>query len=137
MTNTSRPDALTDEQVARAVSCFAQGMKPSEVASLLGISAYRAKGLLKRKDVADSIDRMRLTDTIPNKLDAIMNSMLAMTHWFQNADSRLCTVEEEIRKVRKANRRLQVENKHLRETRRDARKELREAKAALWKARGY
>jgi hypothetical protein len=137
MTNGSIPQPLTDEQLSEAVASFAQGMKPSDVAKQIGISTYRAKGLLKRKDVADSIDRMRLTDTIPRKLDSIMDTMLAAQSWLENADSRLCALEEQARKTKTAMQRLNVENKHLRETRRDARKELREAKAALWRARGY
>lgn len=132
-----QPAPITQEQMTIAVQGFAQGDKISTIAEQTGLSAYRVRGLLKKKEVADAVDRMRLTDTMPAQLSAIMGMMSALSSWLENADSRLCAIEEETRKVRTAMRRLQVENKHLRETRRDARKQLREAKAALWKARGY
>jgi hypothetical protein len=134
---TNQPAPITQEQMDIAVQGFAQGDKISVIAEQAGLSAYRVRGLLKKKEVADAIDRMRLTDTIPTQLSAIMDMMSALSTWLENADSRLSAIEEETRKVRVAMRRLQVENKDLRETRRDARKQLREAKAALWKARGY
>ena len=133
----NQPAPITPEQMAIAVQGFAQGEKINAIAEQTGLSVYRVRGLLKKKEVADAIDRMRLTDTIPTQLSAIMGMMAALSTWLENADSRLCSIEEETRKVRVAMRRLQVENKDLRETRRDARKQLREAKAALWKARGY
>ncbi|WP_293922168.1 hypothetical protein [Sphingobium sp. UBA5915] len=134
---TNQPAPITPEQMTIAVQGFAQGDKISAIAERTGLSAYRVRGLLKKKEIADAIDRMRLTDTIPTQLSAIMGMMSALSKWLENADSRLCAIEEEVRKVRTAMHRLQVENKGLRETRRDARKQLREAKAALWKARGY
>ena len=134
---TNQPAPITQEQIAIAVQGFAQGDKISAIAEQTGLSPYRVRGLLKKKEVADAIDRMRLTDTIPTQLSAIMGMMSALSTWLENADARLSSIEEETRKVRVAMRRLQVENKDLRETRRDARKQLREAKAALWKARGY
>lgn len=134
---TTQPAPITPEQMAIAVQGFAQGDKISVIAEQTGLSAYRVRGLLKKKEVADAIDRMRLTDTIPTQLSAVMEMMSALSTWLENADARLSSIEEETRKVRVAMRRLQVENKNLRETRRDARKQLREAKAALWKARGY
>ena len=132
-----QPAPITQEQMTIAVQGFAQGNKISTIAEQTGLSAYRVRGLLKKKEVADAVDRMRLTDTMPTQLSAIMGMMSALSSWLENADSRLCAIEEETRKVRVAMHRLQVENKHLRETRRDARKQLRDAKAALWKARGY
>lgn len=134
---TIQPAPITPQQMAIAVQGFARGDKISAIAEQTDLSAYRVRGLLKKKEVADAIDRMRLTDTIPTQLSAIMGMMSALSKWLENADSRLSAIEEETRKVRVAMRRLQVENKDLRETRRDARKQLREAKAALWKARGY
>lgn len=134
---TNQPAPITPEQMAIAVQGFAQGDKISAIAEQTGLSAYRVRGLLKKKEVADAIDRMRLTDTIPTQLSAVLEMMSALSTWLEKADARLSAIEEETRKVRVAMRRLQVENKDLRETRRDARKQLREAKAALWKARGY
>lgn len=132
-----QPAPITQEQMDIAVQGFAQGDKISAIAEQTGLSPYRVRGLLKKKEVADAIDRMRLTDTIPTQLSAVMEMMSALSTWLENADARLSALEEETRKVRVAMRRLQVENKDLRETRRDARKQLRQAKAALWKARGY
>ena len=134
---TNQPAPITPEQMAIAVQGFAQGDKISTIAEQTGLSAYRVRGLRKKNDVADAVDRMRLTDTIPTQLTAIMGMMSALSSWLENADSRLSAIEEQTRKVRVAMHRLQVENKDLRETRRDARKQLREAKSALWKARGY
>lgn len=128
---------LTNDQIERIINHYADGMKPSAISREVGISTFRVKGVLKRKEVADAVDRMRLTDTIPVKLDAVMAMMTALTTWLESTDGRLGAVDEELRKLRTAMRRLQVENKHLRETRKEARKQLREARAALWRARGY
>lgn len=132
-----KPNPLTPAQVAQATELFAAGAKPAAVATALDISGYRARNLLKRHDVAMAVDRMRLTDVIPNQLDAILSAMNSFAVVVSAVEQRLSAVDEELRKVRTAMRRLQVENKELRETRKTARDELRQAKAALWRARGY
>ncbi|WP_146037245.1 DNA replication initiation control protein YabA [Novosphingobium guangzhouense] len=128
---------ISDTQRQLAIEGFARGDKPSQIAASTGLSVYRIRNLQKKQEIADAVDRMRLTDLIPGQLSALHDTMLAVLSWLKTTDSRLSAVEEEIRKVRIGNHRLQVENKNLRETRRDDRKQLREAKAALWRARGY
>ncbi len=132
-----KADPLTPEQIEQAAQLFAAGTKPAAVATTLGISNYRARNLLKRHDVAMAVDRMRLTDTIPRQLNAVLDAMNSFAVVATAVEQRLTVVDEELRKVRTAMRRLQVENKNLRETRKTARDELREARAALWRARGY
>ena len=132
-----KANPLTPEQIEQAAQLFAADTKPSVVATALGISNYRARNLLKRHDVAKSVDRMRLTDLMPKQLSAILDAMNSFALVATAVEQRLTAVDEELRKVRTAMRRLQVENKSLRETRKTAREELREAKAALWRARGY
>lgn len=82
---TNQPAPITQEQIAIAVQGFAQGDKISAIAEQTGLSPYRVRGLLKKKEVADAIDRMRLTDTIPTQLSAIMGMMSALSTWLENA----------------------------------------------------
>ncbi len=78
---TNQPAPITQEQIAIAVQGFAQGDKISAIAEQTGLSPYRVRGLLKKKEVADAIDRMRLTDTIPTQLCPAWTGVSGCCEW--------------------------------------------------------
>lgn len=133
----ARKTVITDESRAMFAELAAQGLSNSKISAAMGISLH-----VVRKYRADhltnvAIERVRLTETMPQQLVALANGMVILGDAVAALRNDIADLTVIGRKLTKAMKRLQVENKDLRATRKDARAKVRELRRELWNVRGY
>lgn len=133
----SKRAIFTEEQMTTAATMSAEGESRRAISKALGITEYLVNKLMKEVSVNQAIERARVTDVIPRKLDKLTETVTALVDTIVTLEQRMARYEEVARMTRKAMKRLTVENKNVREERTKAKQELRQVKADLWKARGY
>lgn len=133
----SKKAVFTEEQMTQAATMAAEGDSQRAIAMALGMTEYLVKRLLREVAVNQAIDRARMSDVIPRKLDKLAETITSLVDTVVALEQRMARYEEVARMTRKAMKRLQVENKNVREERTKAKQELRQVKKDLWAARGY
>lgn len=128
---------FTDEQREAYAKLAAEGMSHAKIARELGVTEYIVRKMRHDYETCKAIDRVRLTDTIPTRLERMTDVMSGMIDMIAGMQTDMCDVRAALKKLNKAMHRLQVENKDLRQTRKEARQQVRELRRELWKARGY
>lgn len=128
---------ITDCMRETFASLAAEGQSNIKIAERMNITRYTVKKLREDHDTNVAIDRVRLTETMPRQLSALMNVVTDLAETVAALRNDMCDVNATQKKVAKAMSRLQVENKNLREERKKARDDVRRLRNELWKARGY
>ncbi|EQB11248.1 GAS domain-containing protein [Sphingobium lactosutens] len=133
----ARKTVITDESRATFAELAAQGSSNSKISAAMGISLHVVRKYRADHDTNVAIDRVRLTETIPQQLTALANGMVILGDAVAALRNDIADVHTTNKKLTKAMKRLQVENKDLRATRKDARAKVRELRRELWNVRGY
>ncbi|NWK96692.1 hypothetical protein DM806_13685 [Sphingobium lactosutens] len=133
----ARKTVITDESRATFAELAAQGLSNSKISAAMGISLHVVRKYRADHDTNVAIDRVRLTETMPQQLIALANAMVILSDAVAASRADVADLTVIGRKMLKAMKRLQVENKNLRATRKDARAQVRELRHQLWKVRGY
>ncbi|WP_300115564.1 hypothetical protein [Sphingobium sp.] len=128
---------ITKEMRETFAALAAEGCSNIKIAERMAITRYTATKLRDDHDTNVAIDRVRLTETMPRQLSALIDVVTDLAQTVASLRNDVCDVNVTQKKVAKAMTRLQVENKNLREERRKAREDVRRLKSELWKARGY
>lgn len=133
----ARKTVITHESRATFAELAAQGLSNSKISAAMGISLHVVRKYRADHDTNVAIDRVRLTETIPQQLTAQANAMVILAESVAALRNDIADIHVTNKKLTKAMKRLQVENKDLRATRKDARAKVRELRRELWNVRGY
>ncbi|OAH42778.1 hypothetical protein AX777_05940 [Sphingobium yanoikuyae] len=128
---------FTDSQREQYAELAANGTSNVQIAKAMNISIHLATKLRDELETNKAIERVRLTQTIPLKMDKMADVMTAVLNMMGDVRQELCNVKATNNKMAAAMRRLQMENKNLRQTRKDARAEVRKLRQELHRVRGY
>lgn len=128
---------FTDSQREQYAELAANGTSNIKIAKAMGLTEYVAAKLRDELETNKAIERVRLTQTIPIKIDKLTDIMSSVVDMMGDVRQELCNVKSTNNKMAAAMRRLQMENKNLRQTRKDARAEVRKLRQELHRVRGY
>ncbi|MBT0671282.1 hypothetical protein HT136_23200 [Novosphingobium profundi] len=128
---------FTDTQREQYADLAAEGLSNIAISRKMGISQHLAAKLRDELKTNEIVERVRLSQTIPSKMDRMADVMLTFVDTVAELKQELCNVRGVMARMAKAMHRLQVENKDLRRTRKDARDEAKRLRRELWRIRGY
>ena len=128
---------FTDSQREQYAELAASGTSNIKIAKAMGLTEYVAAKLRDELETNKAIERVRLTQTLPSKVDKLADVMTSVLDLMGDVKQELCNVKATGNKMAAAMRRLQMENKDLRQTRKEARAEVRKLRRELHRIRGY
>lgn len=128
---------FTEEQRQHYAELVAEGLSNVKIAIQMGITRQAATNLRNEIETIKVIERVRLTEALPRKIDMQTQVMMSMIDVLQDTKKELRNVQSLQQQMSKAMHRLQVENKNYRQTRKQDRDELRKLRRELHRVRGH